>query len=59
MAVNKIVDHPTAPDFWRHEPPKPRPCVECKVETPWIYLDLCYLHPECDFPEPTALTPKK
>lgn len=51
MAV-MLVDHPTAPDFWRHEPPRPRPCAECKVDTPWIYLDLCHLHPECDFPAP-------
>lgn len=45
-----LIEHPDHPDFWRHEPPNPHPCWVCGEPTPWVYLDLGFEHPECDWP---------
>ena len=51
--MSEIVTHPRLPDFWRHEPPKPAPCVVCGDETEWIEMDLAHMHPSCDmYPSP-------
>lgn len=44
----KIVDHPTDPTLWRHDPPQPYPCGVCGDLTEWVCLDIMYQHEDCD-----------
>lgn len=46
--MTTTVDHPTLPDFWRHNPPKLGACWVCGDQTPWVYLDIAYQHIDCD-----------
>lgn len=51
MPRPKLVDHPEHPDFWKHDPPILRECWICGLLCEWVYLDLGYQHPECEWPE--------
>lgn len=42
------IDHPTDPEFWRHDPPLWKPCFVCGGPTCWVEMDLGFKHPECD-----------
>jgi hypothetical protein len=48
MPYTYIVDHPTQPDFWRHDPPHWEPCIVCGGPTCWVESDLAFTHPTCD-----------
>lgn len=45
----KVVTFPWQNDFWRHDPPMYGMCWVCGDMTMWVYLDLGWQHPSCDW----------